>query len=105
MDGDLGPLCAGSCQANIVAFEKIGTMASGRPPPRPAHQRTGDYKASKPCAGFALWTRCSRRLTRPCFDHFNEVYSALQTKIVGRPGKSAGIVSTAKLYEVQKYAR
>jgi TRAP-type C4-dicarboxylate transport system substrate-binding protein len=39
----------------------------------------------------------------PASINFNEVYSALQTKIVDGQENPLAIVSTAKLYEVQKY--
>jgi TRAP-type transport system periplasmic protein len=39
----------------------------------------------------------------PASINFNEVYSALQTKIVDGQENPLAIISTAKLYEVQKY--
>ena len=39
----------------------------------------------------------------PASINFNEVYSALQTKVVEGQENPLAIISTAKLYEVQKY--
>src|SRR5208283_381428 len=43
-----------------------------------------------------LWSRAGQL-------NFNEVYSALQTKVVEGQENPLAIVATAKLYEVQKY--
>src|ERR1700755_3451999 len=39
----------------------------------------------------------------PASINFNEVYSALQTKVVEGQENPLALISTAKLYEVQKY--
>jgi tripartite ATP-independent transporter DctP family solute receptor len=51
-----------------------------------------------------LWTSMFKALgASPASINFNEVYSALQTKIVDGQENPLAIISTAKLYEVQKY--
>jgi tripartite ATP-independent transporter DctP family solute receptor len=51
-----------------------------------------------------LWTSMFKALdAAPTSINFNEVYSALQTKIVDGQENPLAIISTAKLYEVQKY--
>jgi TRAP-type C4-dicarboxylate transport system substrate-binding protein len=51
-----------------------------------------------------LWTSMFKALdAAPASINFNEVYSALQTKIVDGQENPLAIISTAKLYEVQKY--
>jgi len=51
-----------------------------------------------------LWTSMFKALdASPASINFNEVYSALQTKVVDGQENPLAIISTAKLYEVQKY--
>ena len=51
-----------------------------------------------------LWTSMFKAFdASPASINFNEVYSALQTKIVDGQENPLAIISTAKLYEVQKY--
>jgi TRAP-type C4-dicarboxylate transport system substrate-binding protein len=51
-----------------------------------------------------LWTSMFKALdASPASINFNEVYSALQTKIVDGQENPLAIIDTAKLYEVQKY--
>jgi TRAP-type transport system periplasmic protein len=51
-----------------------------------------------------LWTSMFKAFdAAPASINFNEVYSALQTKIVDGQENPLAIISTAKLYEVQKY--
>jgi tripartite ATP-independent transporter DctP family solute receptor len=52
----------------------------------------------------ALWTSLFRSLgAAPTSINFTEAYSALQTKVVDAQENPLLIISTAKLYEVQKY--
>jgi tripartite ATP-independent transporter DctP family solute receptor len=95
MDGDLGAFVRREvAKANLVAFEKIWdngfrqTTSSTRPINGP-----GDYKGFKIRVPVSpLWTSM-----------FKEVYSALQTRIVEGQENPLALISTAKLYEVQKY--
>ncbi|MFX5705523.1 TRAP transporter substrate-binding protein DctP, partial [Acinetobacter baumannii] len=51
-----------------------------------------------------LWTSMFKAFdAAPTSINFAEVYSALQTKIVEGQENPMAIISTAKLYEVQKY--
>ncbi|MEO6984056.1 MAG: TRAP transporter substrate-binding protein, partial [Paralcaligenes sp.] len=51
-----------------------------------------------------LWTSMFKALkAAPTSINFNEVYSALQTKVVDAQENPLAIIQTAKLYEVQKY--
>jgi tripartite ATP-independent transporter DctP family solute receptor len=51
-----------------------------------------------------LWTSMYKAFdSAPASINFNEVYSALQTKVVEGQENPLAIISTAKLYEVQKY--
>jgi TRAP-type transport system periplasmic protein len=51
-----------------------------------------------------LWTSMFKAFdAAPASINFNEVYSALQTKIVDGQENPLAIISTAKLYEVQRY--
>jgi TRAP-type C4-dicarboxylate transport system substrate-binding protein len=51
-----------------------------------------------------LWTSMFKAFdASPASINFNEVYSALQTKIVDGQENPLAIIATAKLYEVQKY--
>ena len=51
-----------------------------------------------------LWTSMFKAFdAAPASINFSEVYSALQTKIVEGQENPLAIISTAKLYEVQKY--
>jgi tripartite ATP-independent transporter DctP family solute receptor len=107
MDGDLGTFVRREvAKANIVAFEKIWdngfrqTTSSTRPINGPA-----DYKGFKIRVPVSpLWTSMFKAFdAAPASINFNEVYSALQTKIVEGQENPLALISTAKLYEVQKY--
>ena len=51
-----------------------------------------------------LWTSMYKAFeAAPTSINFNEVYTALQTKVVDGQENPLAIISTAKLYEVQKY--
>jgi TRAP-type transport system periplasmic protein len=107
MDGDLGAYVRKEiAKANIVAFEKIWdngfrqTTSSTKPITGPA-----DYKGFKIRVPVSpLWTSMFKAFdAAPASINFNEVYSALQTKIVEGQENPLALISTAKLYEVQKY--
>src|SRR6202030_626464 len=107
MDGDLGAhIRKEIAKANLVAMEKIWdngfrqTTSSTRPINGP-----DDYKGFKIRVPVSpLWTSMFKAFdAAPASINFNEVYSALQTKIVEGQENPLAIISTAKLYEVQKF--
>ena len=107
MDGDLGAYVRGQIgKANLVAMEKIWdngfrqTTTSTKPIVTP-----DDFRGMKLRVPVSpLWTSMFKALdASPASINFNEVYSALQTKIVDGQENPLPIISTAKLYEVQKY--
>jgi tripartite ATP-independent transporter DctP family solute receptor len=107
MDGELGAYVRGQiAKANLVAMEKIWdngfrqTTSSTRPITGP-----DDYKGFKIRVPVSpLWTSMFKAFdAAPASINFNEVYSALQTKIVEGQENPLALISTAKLYEVQKY--
>jgi tripartite ATP-independent transporter DctP family solute receptor len=107
MDGDLGAYVrAQIAKANLVVMEKIWdngfrqTTTSVRPIVAPDDFR--GLKLRVPPS--PLWTAMFKAFdAAPASINFNEVYSALQTKIVDGQENPLAIISTAKLYEVQKY--
>src|ERR1700704_1730281 len=107
MDGDLGAYVRGEiAKANLVAMDKIWdngfrqTTSSSKPINSP-----DDYKGFKIRVPVSpLWTSMFKAFdASPASINFSEVYSALQTKIVEGQENPLAIISTAKLYEVQKY--
>jgi len=108
MDGELGAYVrAQIAKTNqIVALEKIWdngfrqTTTSTKPIVTP-----DDFKGMKLRVPVSpLWTSMFKAFdAAPASINFNEVYSALQTKIVDGQENPLAIISTAKLYEVQKY--
>jgi TRAP-type transport system periplasmic protein len=107
MDGELGAYVRGEiAKANLIAMEKIWdngfrqTTSSTKPITGP-----DDYKGFKIRVPVSpLWTSMFRAFdAAPASINFNEVYSALQTKIVEGQENPLALISTAKLYEVQKY--
>jgi TRAP-type transport system periplasmic protein len=107
MDGDLGAyIRAQIAKANLVVLEKIWdngfrqTTTSTKPIAAPA-----DFHGMKlRVPPSPLWTSMFEAFgAAPASINFNEVYSALQTKIVDGQENPLAIISTAKLYEVQKY--
>lgn len=107
MDGDLGGYIRGQiAKANLVAMEKIWdngfrqTTTSTKPIRTP-----DDFRGMKIRVPVSpLWTSMFKAFdAAPASINFNEVYSALQTKIVDGQENPLAIISTAKLYEVQKY--
>jgi TRAP-type transport system periplasmic protein len=107
MDGDLGAYVrAQIAKAGLIAMEKIWdngfrqTTTSTKPIVTP-----DDFKGMKLRVPVSpLWTSMFKALdAAPASINFNEVYSALQTKVVDGQENPLAIISTAKLYEVQKY--
>lgn len=107
MDGDLGAyIRAQIAKANLVAMDKIWdngfrqTTTSTKPIRTP-----DDFRGMKLRVPVSpLWTSMFKALdASPASINFNEVYSALQTKVVDGQENPLAIISTAKLYEVQKY--
>jgi TRAP-type transport system periplasmic protein len=107
MDGDLGAYIRAQIgKANLVVLEKIWdngfrqTTTSTKPIAAPA-----DFHGMKlRVPPSPLWTSMFEAFgAAPASINFNEVYSALQTKIVDGQENPLAIISTAKLYEVQKY--
>ena len=107
MDGDLGAYVREQIsKANLVAMEKIWdngfrqTTTSTKPIAGP-----DDFKGFKIRVPVSpLWTSMFKALdAAPASINFAEVYTALQTKTVDGQENPLAIISTAKLYEVQKY--
>src|SRR3974377_2269754 len=107
MDGDLGAYVRGEVnKAGLVVMEKIWdngfrqTTSSTRPINNP-----DDFKGFKIRVPVSpLWTSMFKAFeAAPASINFSEVYSALQTKGVEGQENPLAIISTAKLYEVQKY--
>ncbi len=107
MDGDLGTyIRAQIAKANLIAMERIWdngfrqTTTSTKPIATP-----DDFRGMKlRVPPSPLWTSMFKAFdASPASINFNEVYSALQTKIVDGQENPLAIISTAKLYEVQKY--
>jgi tripartite ATP-independent transporter DctP family solute receptor len=107
MDGDLGGYVRGEIKkAGLEVMDKIWdngfrqTTSSTRPINGP-----DDFKGFKIRVPVSpLWTSMFKAFdAAPASINFSEVYSALQTKIVEGQENPLAIISTAKLYEVQKY--
>jgi len=107
MDGDLGGYIRGQIEkADLVVMEKIWdngfrqTTTSTKPIATP-----DDFRGMKlRVPPSPLWTSMFPAFgASPASINFNEVYSALQTRIVDGQENPLAIIATAKLYEVQKY--
>ena len=107
MDGDLGAYVRGEIKkAGLEVMDKIWdngfrqTTSSTKPINGP-----DDFKGFKIRVPVSpLWTSMFKAFdASPASINFSEVYSALQTKIVEGQENPLAIISTAKLYEVQKY--
>jgi TRAP-type transport system periplasmic protein len=107
MDGELGGyIRAQIAKAKLIAMEKIWdngfrqTTTSTKPVRTP-----DDFRGMKlRVPPSPLWTSMFKAFdASPASINFNEVYSALQTKIVDGQENPLAIIATAKLYEVQKY--
>ena len=107
MDGELGAYVRGQIEkANLIAMDRIWengfrqTTSSTRPIVTPDDFR--GFKIRVPPA--PLWTSMFKALeAAPTSINFNEVYTALQTKIVDGQENPIAIIATAKLYEVQRF--
>ncbi len=107
MDGELGAYVRGQIgKANLVVMDKIWdngfrqTTSSKGPINTP-----DDLKGMKIRVPVSpLWTSMYTAFqSAPASINFAEVYTALQTKIVDGQENPMAIISTAKLFEVQKY--
>jgi len=107
MDGELGAhIRKEIAKANLVAMERIWdngfrqTTSSTK-----AINGPDDYKGFRIRVPVSpLWTSMFKAFdAAPASINFNEVYSALQTKIVEGQENPLALISAAKLYEVQKY--
>ncbi|AKM29718.1 ABC transporter substrate-binding protein [Pandoraea faecigallinarum] len=107
MDGDLGKHVRGQiAKTTVFAFDKIWEngyrqiTTSSRPINSPADLK--GLKIRVPTS--PLWTSMFRAFdSSPTSINFAEVYSALQTHIVEAQENPLALLTTAKLYEVQKY--
>ncbi|MDB5591546.1 TRAP transporter substrate-binding protein [Enterovirga sp.] len=107
IDGELGAYVRGQiAKANIIALDKIWDngfrqiTTSTKP-----IQTAADLKGLKIRVPVSpLWTSMFKAFeAAPASINFAEVYTALQTKIVDGQENPLAIISTAKLFEVQKY--
>src|SRR5690349_3252269 len=107
MDGDLGAYVRGQInKAGLEVMDKIWdngfrqTTSSTKPINGP-----DDFKGFKIRVPVSpLWTSMFKAFdASPASINFSEVYSALQTKVVEGQENPLAIISTAKLYEVQKF--
>ncbi|TAN10743.1 MAG: TRAP transporter substrate-binding protein [Burkholderiaceae bacterium] len=107
LDGTLGAYIRSEIEAkDLVVMDKIWdngfreVTTSTHPIVHPDDFH--DLKIRVPVS--PLWTSMFKDLgSAPTSINFNEVYSALQTKIVDAQENPLAIIETAKLYEVQKY--
>jgi tripartite ATP-independent transporter DctP family solute receptor len=107
MDGKLGAVVrAEIAKRGLYAFEKqwdngYRQITSSTKPIRTPDDLKG-FKIRVPVS--PLWTGLFTAFgSSPTSINFNEVYSALQTKIVDGQENPLAIIDTGKLYEVQKY--
>jgi tripartite ATP-independent transporter DctP family solute receptor len=107
IDGDLGAYIREQIKkAGLMVMDKIWdngfrqTTSSTKPIRTPDDLK--GFKIRVPPS--PLWTSMYKAFgAAPASINFNEVYSALQTKVVEGQENPLAIVATAKLYEVQKY--
>ncbi|MCK8785308.1 TRAP transporter substrate-binding protein [Roseomonas sp. NAR14] len=107
MDGPLGAWVRGQInRAGLVVMDRIWDngfrqiTSSTRPIATPDDLR--GFKIRVPVS--PLWTSMFRAFeAAPASINFNEVYSALQTRIVEGQENPLALIETARLYEVQKY--
>ena len=107
MDGELGAYVRGQIgKANLVVMDKIWDngfrqMTSSKGPINTPDDLKG-FKIRVPVS--PLWTSMFTAFqSAPASINFAEVYTALQTKVVDGQENPLAIISTAKLFEVQKY--
>ncbi len=107
LDGPLGAhVRAQIGKANLVVMDNIWDngfrqiTSSSKPIVSPDDLK--GFKIRVPVS--PLWTSMFKAFdSSPASINFNEVYSALQTKVVEGQENPLALISTAKLYEVQKY--
>src|SRR5437588_1945162 len=107
MDGDLGAFVRGEInKSGLEVMDKIWdngfrqTTSSTKPITGPDDLK--GFKIRVPVS--PLWTSMFKAFdASPASINFSEVYSALQTKILAGQENPLAIISTAKLYEVQKF--
>ena len=107
MDGELGAYVRGQIdKVGLVAMDSIWDngfrqmTSSTKPINSPADLK--GFKIRVPVS--PLWTSMFKAFeASPASINFNEVYSALQTKVVEGQENPLAIISTGKLFEVQKY--
>jgi TRAP-type transport system periplasmic protein len=108
MDGKLGEFVRAEIAKTrvIFAMDKIWdngfrhTTSSTKPITSPAD--LNGFKIRVPAS--PLWTAMYKAFgSAPTTINFNEVYTALQSKIVDGQENPLAVISTAKLYEVQTY--
>jgi tripartite ATP-independent transporter DctP family solute receptor len=107
MDGDLGAFVRGEInKSGLEVMDRIWdngfrqTTSSTKPITGPDDLK--GFKIRVPVS--PLWTSMFKAFdASPASINFSEVYSALQTKVVEGQENPLAIISTAKLYEVQKY--
>ena len=107
LDGDLGAhVRAQIAKSGLVAMDKIWDngfrqITSSVKPIVTADDLKGMKIRVPPSP---MWTSMFKSFdSAPTSINFSEVYSALQTKVVEGQENPLAIISTAKLYEVQKY--
>jgi tripartite ATP-independent transporter DctP family solute receptor len=107
MDGELGAYVRGQIgRANLVVMDKIWDngfrqMTSSKGPIATPDDLKG-FKIRVPVS--PLWTSMFTAFqSAPASINFAEVYTALQTRVVDGQENPLAIISTAKLFEVQKY--
>jgi TRAP-type transport system periplasmic protein len=107
MDGDLGKFVKGEIE-NVGVLQVCKAWDNGF---RQLTSSTREIKTPDDLKGFKMRVPAAPILTSlfqalgagPTPINFNEVYSALQTKVVEGQENPLAIIATAKLYEVQKY--
>src|SRR5664279_1026203 len=107
LDGDLGAYVRKEiAKSGLVAMDRIWDngfrqITSSTKPIQSADDLKG-FKIRVPVS--PLWTSMFKALeASPASINFNEVYSALQSKVVDGQENPLAVIDLAKLYEVQKY--
>jgi tripartite ATP-independent transporter DctP family solute receptor len=107
MDGELGAFVRGAiAKAGLFAFDKMwdngyrNITSSTHPIATPEDLK--GFKIRVPVS--PLWTSMFKAFgASPASINFNEVYSALQTRVVEGQENPLSLIQIAKLYEVQKF--
>lgn len=107
MDGKLGALIrANIASKGLYAFEKVfdNGFRHITTSARPIHEPKDLAQLKIRVPPGALWTSTFRAFdAAPTSISFNEVYSALQTRVVDGQENPLAVIDSAKIYEVQKY--